>query len=670
MFYLLAFSAVSFSQTVEHLNKYLYGLNFPNPNVGYAVGSYGTILKITNGNTVTKLNSGTKATLFAVSFADANVGYAAGDSGIITKTVDGGSNWAEIPRVASSVSYVNFITADSGYAIWGGAIYKTSNGGTTWGQWTTLPSTVSTFGFYNSQIAYAAGSNIYKTTNGGASWTTYNGNFSSIRMSSTYIVDTNAVFFSGSGKTIKKLNSTGANTIIGDNIFTGDVYNSIAFTSPSNGIVVGTNGAILKSTNSGATWANVNSKTTNNLSALCFTDANTGYTVGENNTILKTTDGGSTWSSLSKIPDQYLTKMQVIDENTCFALSSVYFLKTFNGGTTWDSIPIPVTTNYYNGIYFTNSTTGYIVGIGGKIQKTTDGGNTWTAQTSGTTEELIDLKFTNANTGYVIGNKGIVLKTTNAGATWTQLTTNNTQDSFFQISFPSANTGYVCGYGSVIIKTTNAGATWSNVNLTSACSISFLSDNVGYAGCIDGKIYKTTNGGSNWVLQYTGIGKIASIYAIDANKVYAVGISGTIKKTINGGATWTSVANPTQSYTSNTPDLYQISFYNQTGYAIGEYSTILKFYDSSITTESEEIENSSSNYIISPNPTSDKLRIENLSNTKETSISIYNISGQLILTKTTNNTEVEIDVNKIDNGIYFVRIQTDDNIESMKFIKE
>jgi photosystem II stability/assembly factor-like uncharacterized protein len=58
------------------------------------------------------------------------------------------------------------------------------------------------------------------------------------------------------------------------------------------------------------------------------------------------------------------------------------------------------------------------VGILGGIFNTTDGGATWTAQTSGTSVTLQDVDFVDATTGWAVGDDGEILNTTDGGATW------------------------------------------------------------------------------------------------------------------------------------------------------------------------------------------------------------------------------------------------------------
>jgi hypothetical protein len=66
-------------------------------------------------------------------------------------------------------------------------------------------------------------------------------------------------------------------------------------------------------------------------------------------------------------------------------------------------------------VSFTDANTGTAVGDAGTIVRTTNGGTTWVAQTSGTGSFLFGVSFTDANTGTVVGGPGIILRTTDGG---------------------------------------------------------------------------------------------------------------------------------------------------------------------------------------------------------------------------------------------------------------
>jgi len=79
----------------------------------------------------------------------------------------------------------------------------------------------------------------------------------------------------------------------------------------------------------------------------------------------------------------------------------------------------------------------------------------WTAQTSGTTENLASVYFIDANTGYAVGKSGTILKTTDGGTNWTALSSGITS-GLGAVYFTDANTGYIGGEGK-ILKTINGG---------------------------------------------------------------------------------------------------------------------------------------------------------------------------------------------------------------------
>ena len=138
-------------------------------------------------------------------------------------------------------------------------------------------------------------------------------------------------------------------------------------------------------------------------------------------------------------------------------------LRTTNGGENW--IPQYSGTNHFlSSVFFTDANTGTVVGGGGwpwfpegTILRTTDGGVTWTAQSSGTTDILRGVAFTDANTGTAVGGWGTV-HTTDGGTTWTQQYVESGGSSVF---FTDANTGTIVGGGGTILRTTNGGATWT-----------------------------------------------------------------------------------------------------------------------------------------------------------------------------------------------------------------
>jgi photosystem II stability/assembly factor-like uncharacterized protein len=122
----------------------LYDINFINNNIGWVVGSNGTILHTRDsGKNWVRQKSGTKLHLFDVYFIDNNIGFALGDNGeavdssetnaesIILYTNDGGRNWRALWSRSATVLLDLFDVGNSCFYILGeepdGAFLLSSN---------------------------------------------------------------------------------------------------------------------------------------------------------------------------------------------------------------------------------------------------------------------------------------------------------------------------------------------------------------------------------------------------------------------------------------------------------------------------------------------------------------------------------------------------------------
>jgi murein tripeptide amidase MpaA len=76
------------------------------------------------------------------------------------------------------------------------------------------------------------------------------------------------------------------------------------------------------------------------------------------------------------------------------------------------------------------------------------------------------------------------------------------------------------------------------------------------------------------------------------------------------------------------------------------------------------------NVIVYPNPFEDNfsVKIPNIYN--EVTIALFTINGKLITQKKTTNSLTKINLNNLSNGVYFIRITTNDNVKTLKVIKQ
>jgi hypothetical protein len=82
-------------------------------------------------------------------------------------------------------------------------------------------------------------------------------------------------------------------------------------------------------------------------------------------------------------------------------------------------------------------------------------------------------------------------------------------------------------------------------------------------------------------------------------------------------------------------------------------STCLRLVSNDASTIDES--KNTSTIVIYPNPTTDVLNITEL--TESTIINVFNVSGQLVLTKSSIDTNEKIDLSSLDNGIYMIVIE-------------
>ncbi|MEO8666502.1 MAG: YCF48-related protein [Ignavibacteria bacterium] len=232
--------------------------------------------------------------------------------------------------------------------------------------------------------------------------------------------------------------------------------------------------------------------------------------------------------------------------NTGFAVGyGGRMIKTTNGGTNWYSISIfPTTAQDLNSVWFTDENTGWMVSTTDTLYKTTNSGVTWTAHKS-LQSYGYKIIFANSATGWIAAQP-FLYKTTDHGDNWNII---NSQ-MWYYFTFLNENAGWKTSYNagsSTIHKTTDGGFTWTPQHTTTdfrvIYAIKFIDENTGWAAGYREHILKTTNGGLNWELQ-RDMGNSTSLTSIDfinPNTGWIVGGSGYSLYTIDGGSTWNQI---------------------------------------------------------------------------------------------------------------------------------
>jgi len=296
------------------------------------------------------------------------------------------------------------------------------------GVWTSDISAV------NKDVAWAAGEGyLLKTIDGGINWTIV------YQSSSTHLLDICAVtenilwtvgyeMSGGNPATsfISRSEDGGASWTLQYYQAGGSVFNAISAVDVNTAWVVGAGGIILKTTNGGTNWTLQPYGYTNTLSSVCAIDANTAWISGSSipwygtwehmypdfttsppsyPIVLKTNDGGATWETkLTGTYNEYFFDISAVDGNNAVAVGK---------DITYSPIPFWWAPFDYPQLgYFA------LMSIGqANIMFTHDGGNSWWAGAGGVADRAVDM--VDVNLGWAVGFDYTLQKTVNGGNTWT-----------------------------------------------------------------------------------------------------------------------------------------------------------------------------------------------------------------------------------------------------------
>lgn len=285
---------------------------------------------------------------------------------------------------------------------------------------------------------------------------------------------------------------------------TTNMLYGIHFPGKNYGYACGLSGVICKTTNGGINWTNSIPSATSYLYSIYFTSDSIGYAAGYNGRIMKTTDYGSSWVNIVSGTTQVINSVYFPSANTGYAAANGNkILKTTDAGLNWITPVMDVsgTEDYYS-VYFINNNTGWVCGeeSGGRIRKTTDGGDIWISQggASGTTR-LNGIRFRNANVGIAVGTGGAIYRTSNGGDNWAAVSSGVTSE-LFEVDFSASgtlNSWYIAGAGGRILRSTDNGVTWGLLTSgigTSMYTVSVINRDTVFMTGANGIILRSYNG--------------------------------------------------------------------------------------------------------------------------------------------------------------------------------
>lgn len=614
----------------------------------------------------------------------------------VYKTTNGGDSWQQVLFVSDSTGIVdmaihptdgNIVYAASWERIrrpnkrqYGGitsGIYRTTDGGSNWTELTNgLPSVASQKGRIgmdisqsNPNVLYAryadASGNIqgvYKTTNGGDTWTAVNSS---------------------------QLNNVGFHWWFGG-----------IFIDPTDeNVLYNVDFEVQKSTNGGTSWSSVFTNAHVDQHAIAFNASLPGEVLlGNDGGLYYSSNGGSSAVKDLKLPITQFNRMYVDAQNA----NKIYggaqdnsTSRTQSGGLSdWNII--------YGGDGFqtlvdpTNTNVIYALYQYGSLGKSTNNGGSFSNATNGISNSDrknwdTPIAFDPNNSQILYFGANRLYKTTNAASNWNAISPDLTN---------GPHTGNLT-FGTL-----------------TTISVSQFNSQVIYVGTDDGKAWVTQDGGANWTDISAGVPNrwVTKIFASkeNANTVYLT-LSGYrfaenighVYKSIDFGNTWVDISTSLPDIPVN--DIEQDSFGNlfigtdvgvlaskdegASWNVLGENMPSVVVSDLFLHEGSQflfaatygrstykidvsgNILNSEENLFASevkvfPNPASETVTIFLKNALEKTSLMVYDIMGRLVKQEDFDNGQLNLSVENLQAGVYYLKISQAGKQTTKKLIVE
>jgi photosystem II stability/assembly factor-like uncharacterized protein len=511
------------------------------------VGDGGVIKRTTNsGATWTADTTEFDQALTQVTCPSSSVCYAAGDRGTVLESSDGGVTWSYTPSVDGNPIYgLSCPSTSTCYAVDDYAhVMTTTNGGSSW----TLSSTPVTTPGVN--VPGSGGPNPYAGLFGvscpGTTTCVAVGGFPPTAITG----ETAPPIVTTTDGTDWSLQSSGAPT--GDNLMG---VSCISGTTTC--YAVGYAGTIVTTTNL-TSWSTMTSNTTEPLTGITCLSTTSCVATGEAGTI--DVLNGTTWTVTSTTlgSSAFLAGVTCVTANVCYTVGKQGVTLGFDSTNVSGTVTQQAgggTTQTMESISCTSASTCETVGGAGTILGTTNGGQTWLPQTSGSTATLEGVSCSGSDC-VAVGTTGAILGSTNGGATWTAQTSGVT----VTLEGVSCNSGGCVVVGNAptsgsgtILTSANGGGTWTPsssgvpATLDGIACVSSTCYAVGTipTGSTTAAILSSTNQGATWTQQVSNAPlALSSVACVDADDCFAGGAIGTVMATNNGRSTWYQEGNP------------------------------------------------------------------------------------------------------------------------------
>jgi photosystem II stability/assembly factor-like uncharacterized protein len=250
------------------------------------------------------------------------------------------------------------------------------------------------------------------------------------------------------------------------------------------GEAVGESGLVLESTDGGKTWQH-EVKAPTELAMFSVAISGSRSIAGGQEGLILVRDGRKSWRKIGAVTDQRLLRVSLNKNGLAIAVGAFgTLLKSTDNGDSWTELK-PA----WAALYKTATTSDFVAardeptlyvakvfddgsiligGEYGQLNRSTDGGKTWTAvfkaqsaSSDLTPPSLFGMHLRDDGTGYAAGQDGLIIMTADGGKTWAQLDAHSPASLFDIDSTPDGHV-YAVGMRSGLFSA-DAGKTWQSI---------------------------------------------------------------------------------------------------------------------------------------------------------------------------------------------------------------
>jgi type IX secretion system substrate protein len=462
---------------------------------------------------------------------------------------------------------------------------------------------------------------------------------------------------------------------------------------------------IWTSTNSGTSWTHKSNWSANENNAL-YVHADIhklAYRPGSSTTIYACCDGGifrtynsgSNWTDLSG----GLTIMEFYSVSGAQTNSSIVIGGAQDDGS--DEYNAGAWTEIMGGdgmtalVDYTTAQTMYAEYYNGDLNISTNGGGSWndiTPNGGNATGAWVTPYIIDKNTHTTIyAGYNDVWKSTNQGTSWTQITntlTGNASDFIMAMAIAPSNSNYlyvgagpnngIISTSTSVFKSTDGGTTWTNITgslpLDTAGSVTAIAVKqsdpltvwVTLSGFVSGdKVFLTTDGGTTWTnisnnLPNVPVDCITYDNTVSTDRIFVGTDVGVFYTDNTQSGNWVS-------FNTGLPNVLVYSLDVQSSAKLLRAGTFGRgLWETSLALTGTPTINTtsiSSQINVYPNPATGEVYID-FPQSGNTSIAVYNTLGEKVYDaaiEVNSGTPFKIDLSNQSRGVYFIRIQTNEN---------